>query len=318
MNVIESRGREDLAVVHVARTDSGELLEFVEALVPPCTRAEKWVNILSTLYGCPVGCLMCDSGLHYAGKVSEADILAQIDDLVRRRFPGGEVTTAKWKIHFARMGDPSFNRDVVRVLARLPGRYRAPGLTPSLSTVAPLGTDAFFDELLDVRRRIYPEGRFQMQFSIHTTDTAARDELIPVRKHGFGWIARYGEAWVRAGRGRKVTLNFAASTRYPVDPGVVADTFDPAAFLVKITPLNPSLSSSANGLDSYVSLEAGDPRGRDLVRAFEAHGYDTVLSIGEPEENAIRSNCGLRVLEVVEAQRRAPAPERRGLARPRA
>jgi 23S rRNA (adenine2503-C2)-methyltransferase len=304
MKVIESHGREDLAVVYVARTGSGHLVEYVEALVPPFPREEKWVTILSTLYGCPVGCLMCDSGLHYAGRVSEDDILAQIDDLVRRRFPGGEVATGKWKIHFARMGDPSFNPAVVGVLERLPARYRCPGLTPSISTVAPLGTDGFFDALLDLRERVYPEGRFQLQFSIHTTDTAARDELIPVRKRDFGWIARYGEAWYASRRGRKVTLNFAASTRYPVDPSVVAETFDPQVFLIKITPLNPSLSTAANGLESLVALEEDAPRNRELVRAFESFGYDTVLSIGEPEENAIRSNCGLRVLEVVEAQGR--------------
>jgi len=296
LEIAEMTGREELAIVYVARTDSGGTLEFVEALVPPHPRNEKWVLIISSLYGCPVGCLMCDSGLHYGGKVSEEDLLAQIDFLITRRFPSRTVGTEKLKIHFARMGDPSFNPAVNIVLVGLRGRYEAPGLTPSISTVAPAGTDAFFEELLDVRRRYYPEGRFQLQFSIHTTDESCRDELIPVRKWGFSRIARYGEEFFSPGRGRKVTLNFAASTRYPVDPGIIGDVFDPEVFLIKITPLNPSLSTGRNNLDSLVSLDPDDGAGMELVRGFEAHGYETILSIGEAEENRIGSNCGLRVM----------------------
>ena len=303
MEILETIGREDLAVVYVGRTESGKILEFVEALVPPCPRDEKWVLIISTLYGCPVGCLMCDSGLSFNGRVSEEDIWAQIDTLVSRRYPSGTVSTRKLKIHFARMGDPSFNPSVNRILSGLGDRYDAPGLLPSLSTVAPEGTDGFFEELLEVRERHYPDGVFQLQFSIHTTDAAARDELIPIRKWGFPRIARYGEAFFASGRGRKVTLNFAASTRYPVNPAIIRDHFDPGSFLIKITPLNPSLSSARNGLHSLVSLDPGDPIGRRLAEAFEALGYQAVLSIGEPAENLIGSNCGLRV--------RQAAPHRR-------
>ena len=296
MEILETIGRDELAVVYVARTEIGKTLEFVEALVPPHPREEKWVIIISTLYGCPVGCLMCDAGLHYHGKVSESDLLAQIDYVVAHRFPSRTIGTEKLKIHFARMGDPAFNPNVNKVLARLRKRYDTPNLMPSLSTVAPLGTDAFFMELLDVRRCCYPEGNFQLQFSIHTTDAACREELIPVKKWDFSRIARYGEMFFAPGGGRKITLNFAASTRYPVNPSVIGGHFDPEVFMIKITPLNPSRSTRRNGLDSLISLDPDDEGSRALVRSFEELGYDVILSIGEPEENRIRSNCGLRVL----------------------
>ncbi len=301
MEVVETVGREDLAVVYVAKTDGGRMLEFVEALVPPSPREEKWVLIISSLYGCPVGCLMCDSGTHYHGKVSESDLLAQIDYIVDRRYPSRSIPTQKLKIHFARMGDPAFNPNVNRVLRRLRQRYTVTDLMPSISTVAPEGTDPFFEELLDVRRDHYPEGYFQLQFSIHTTDDSARDELIPVPKWDFSRISRYGERFFDGKSLRKVTLNFAASTRYPVDPAIVADHFDPDVFLVKITPLNPSLSTGRNRLDSLVSLDPDDGGSRALIERFERFGYDVVLSIGEPEENRIGSNCGLRVLKEVES-----------------
>ncbi len=297
MEILETTGREDLALVYVARTGAGKTLEFVEALVPPRPREEKWVLIVSSLYGCPVGCLMCDSGLHYEGIVSESDLMAQVDHMVSRRFPSRKVPTKKLKLHFARMGDPAFNPNVTKILAALKDRYEAPGLVPCVSTVAPQGTDAFFEELLEVRRGYYTENDFQLQFSIHTTDIAGREELIPIDKWNFPRIARYGERFHEPGNGgRKVTLNFALSTRYPVDPVAVRGYFDPDVFMIKITPLNPGISTRRNGLDSLVSLRPEDPANREIAGAFEELGYDVVLSIGEPEENIIRSNCGLRVM----------------------
>lgn len=308
MEIVDTVGREDLAIVYVAKMDDGKMLEFVEALVPPSPREEKWVLIISSLYGCPVGCLMCDSGTHYHGKVSESDLLAQIDYLIDRRYPSRSIPTRKLKVHFARMGDPAFNPNVNRVLCRLRYRYTVADLMPSISTIAPLGTDPFFEELLDVRREHYPEGYFQLQFSIHTTDESGRDELIPVPKWDFSRISRYGERFFGLESRRKVTLNFAASTRYPVDPAVVADYFDPAVFMIKITPLNPSLSTGRNRLDSLVSLDPEDRVSRDLVERFERFGYDVVLSIGEPEENRIGSNCGLRVAKTVESRENIEIP----------
>ena len=84
MKVIASTGREDIALVYIAELEEGKLVEFVEALQPPLPREKKWVLLVSTMYGCPVGCAMCDAGGFYHGKVTKEDIFAQIDFLVRR------------------------------------------------------------------------------------------------------------------------------------------------------------------------------------------------------------------------------------------
>ena len=67
IEVLEEFGREDLAKVYVAsvRDDKEKLVEFVESIQPPIPREEKWVLIVSTLFGCPVGCKMCDAGGEY-------------------------------------------------------------------------------------------------------------------------------------------------------------------------------------------------------------------------------------------------------------
>ena len=75
MKVIASAGKEDLAVVYVGEFEGGHYLEFVEALSPPKPRHEKWILLVSTLYGCPIGCQMCDAGGYYQGKVSTGGLL---------------------------------------------------------------------------------------------------------------------------------------------------------------------------------------------------------------------------------------------------
>ena len=87
MKVVSQIGREDIAVVYIGETEEGKYIEFVESIPPPYyKRDKKWVLIISTLYGCPVGCRFCDAGGYYQGIVSKNDIIGQIDYLVKERF----------------------------------------------------------------------------------------------------------------------------------------------------------------------------------------------------------------------------------------
>lgn len=301
MRIVASTGSEDIAVAYVAETASGRLVEFTEAVQPPISRDEKWVLIVSSLYGCPVRCAICDAGDRYEGRMSSAEIFEQIDFLVDRRYPDRRVPSAKFKIQFARVGEPSLNPAVLQVLSELPQRYDAPGLMPSVSSVAPLGCDAFFEELRDIKSRLYSGGRFQLQFSIHTTDEALRDRLIPVKKWGLDRIGDYGAGFRSAGD-RKVTLNFALAKGTPVDPDVLLRWFDPKDFLVKITPINPTHSAVMNGIVSHV--DPGREEAGVEIERLRSAGYDVLLSIGELEENRIGSNCGQYIQTHLEAKER--------------
>jgi 23S rRNA (adenine2503-C2)-methyltransferase len=300
MNIAAKVGSDDIAVVYVGQFDDGELVEFVEAVQPPMPREEKWVLMLSTLYGCPVSCKMCDAGGFYHGKISKERLFAQLDYLVYRHYPDGKIPCRQFKIQFARMGEPTFNREVLKVLAELPERYDAPGLMPSLSTIAPGGVDEFFEELLQIKDRYYSGGRFQFQFSLHTSDEKLRRELVPVRTWSFAQMQAYGERFYRPGE-RKITLNFALAKDVPVAADDLIQFFDPEKFLIKITPLNPTYSAENNGLSSYIDAEAG-PQPYEVVDQLEAAGYQVIVSIGETEENRIGSNCGQYVLKHVLAE----------------
>ena len=290
MKILAKTGREDIAEVFIAELQPGKLVELVEAVQPPQPREQKWVLLISTMFGCPVKCKMCDAGGQYQGKLSRLEILEQIDYLVYRRYPDGSIPCQQFKIQLARMGEPALNAAVLDVLDILPFRYRAPGLMPSLSTIAPHGADAFFERLLEIKHQRYSGGAFQFQFSLHTTDAVLRDSLIPVKKWSFRQMAEYGERFYAPGD-RKITLNFALAQGTPVDPEILLHYFDPARYLVKITPLNPTYRARENQLDSYVDIH-GAPGEYPVVDALRLAGYQVIVSIGAVEESSIGSNCG--------------------------
>ncbi len=304
ITVLGAAGRDDLARVFLGEFPSGRYAEFVESLQPPLPREEKWVLLLSVMDGCPGRCAFCDAGGAFRGRLTAEEILAQADFLVDRRYSGRRVPAGKFKVQFARMGEPALNAAVLDALEALPFRYDAPGLMASISTVAPADREGFFERLIAVKDRFYPGGRFQMQFSIHSLDPAERDRLVPLRKWDLDAIAAYGRRFRKSGD-RKVTLNFALTPGAALEPGALGRHFDPEHFLVKLTPVNPTLAARERGLDHRIG-DWSAPDGPGAVAApLRKAGFEVIVSPGEFEENRIGSNCGQFLRTFLERQRPA-------------
>jgi len=299
MKIVASAGHPDIAMVYVMDFD-GNLIECVEAVQPPRPREEKWVLMISTLFGCPIACQMCDAGGHYRGKLTESEMYAQIDFLIKQRYSDGFVPSKQFKIQFARMGEPALNPAVLDLLESLPGKINAPGLMPSFSTIAPQGTDGFFTRLTEIKNSEYPKGKFQFQFSIHTTDQDLRNDLIPVKKWDFQKMAAFGDRFYQPGD-RKITLNFALAKQSPIQPDMLLDYFEPERYLIKITPLNPTYQVESSGLKSYID-PASQKDDYPILDKLREAGYQVILSIGDQEENLIGSNCGQYVQKHLMAQ----------------
>jgi len=291
MKIIAKTEESSIATVYIGLTNEQSEVEFVESLQPPIPLIEKWVLIVSTMKGCPVGCKFCDAGSYYEGKLSKEEIIEQIDYLIRTRFHDGNVPVKKFKIQFARMGDPAFNMAVTDVLRELPNLYNIPGFLPSISTIAPKGTDDFFSELLSVKRGLYT-GSFQLQFSIHSTNLEQRDWLIPVKKWSFADIASYSEEFYSKGD-KKISLNFALSESSIIETDVLKSYFSPDIFLIKVTPVNPTIVSEMNKIETLIKPDNGNI---EIIDQLRNAGYQVIVSIGEWEENRIGSNCGQHLL----------------------
>ena len=287
MKVIQKTQQSDIATVYIAKSTDNKMIEFVESIQPPFTLKEKWILMVSMLFGCPGKCKFCDAGGNYQGKLSFEQIMFQIDYMIQKRFPTKNVTVEKFKIQFARMGEPSFNDAVLEVLKALPQKYNFKTFIPSVSTIAPRGTERFFQSLTDLKNSLYPEN-FQLQFSIHSTDEKQRDYLMPIKKWGFQQIADYGNNFYNEGN-RKITLNFALGRDSIIKPEILTRYFDPDIFLIKITPVNPTYNALANNIKSDFGSQLA---GYEIIDKLEEKGYQVILSIGELEENKIGSNCG--------------------------
>ena len=272
MRVISRTKEHEIASVFIAENEEGRRVEFVESTQPPMDISKKWVIIVSTLFGCPVDCKFCDAGGDYS---------------VKYRFPSGVPETDKFKIQFARMGEPAFNPAVLEALERIPEIYPVENFIGSLSSIAPHGTDAFFEKLLLIKKKYYDQ-TFQLQFSLHSTDEEQRNMLIPVKKWSFEKMAEFGKRFYSEG-GKKITLNFALGKDNILDPQRLLNHFDPALFLIKITPVNPTFKAQLNNIDSLI---VRGEKEYAVVNALKAKGYNVILSIGEWEENQIGSNCG--------------------------
>ncbi|MBI5630734.1 MAG: isochorismatase family protein [Elusimicrobia bacterium] len=294
MRIVDSLALPPLASLYLAQLgpDPEKLAEFVDTLEPGVPKNEKWVMMVSTQFGCPVGCRMCDAGaMGYRGNLSAAQILGQIRHVVREN-PGLDVRRhPKVKIHFARMGEPALNPDVLKALEMLAREFPYDGILPSLSTVAPKSpsVERFFEELLALKNSLYPGGRFQLQFSLHSTDEERRKIIVPIKKWSLEEVSLYGQRFV-AGGDRKITLNFALAKGERLDPRRIDEVFSPAKFLVKITPVNPTEAAARRGA-AHLWGEAPDGIKADAGE-LEALGFDVIISPSLPEEISAQTSCG--------------------------
>lgn len=292
--VLEWSGLPEVAEVAVVRFRGEDRfrVEMVDGLDPPLSRDRKWILNVSTQFGCPVGCPFCDAGGAFHGNLDAEEILDQVR-IGLARHPGLAARCGKLKVHFSRMGEPALNDAVIQALDRLPAVAEAPGLWACVATTAPDCRDDWFEALREVKDRRFP-GRFQLQFSIQSTDANARSRLIPARHWTLDRIARYGGRFHRPGD-RKVVLNFALAQGIPFDPGVLRDGFDPEVFAVKLTPVNPTV----RGRGFRTVLRGGDEAGiAQAVEALRLARYDVVVSVGDAREDQVGSNCGQAVLRL--------------------
>jgi 23S rRNA (adenine2503-C2)-methyltransferase len=248
--------------------------------------------MVSTQYGCCVGCLMCDAAeRRFRGNVAAEDILEQVRRVLAAHPDVDPGRVKKLKVHFARMGEPTFNAGVLEALETLARGGALPGLLPSLSTVAPdcPVSAGFLERLRKMKDRWFADGRFQLQFSVHTTDPAARRALIPIRTWSLERMGAFARAWRRPGD-RLVTLNAVSAPGLPFDPERLAAAFDPEHCLVKLTPVHPTRRAARHGLidDWHEAPEAVQGR----ARALERLGFKVIINSPWPEETAGGVSCG--------------------------
>ena len=85
LKVIKKTSKSNIATVYIAKAGNKKMVEFVESLQPPLTINQKWILMVSLLFGCPVKCMFCDAGSDYKGKLTHEQIMFQIDYLIKKQ-----------------------------------------------------------------------------------------------------------------------------------------------------------------------------------------------------------------------------------------
>lgn len=256
---------------------------------------EKWVITISSQYGCSMGCKFCD-----VPKVGKG-VNATFNDLINQVKTGISIHpevkhTKRLNVHYARMGEPTWNFDVIDATSYLAGTLKEKGwgFHPVVSTMMPCHNnrlEEFLDCWIYVKNEIL-NGEAGLQLSINTTDNCIRMDTMNYNTLSIEEIAEIVSKYTP--KGRKITLNFAL-TEAPIDEVVLSQLFDPNKFLCKITPMHLTQSCKENGYITADGYERYYPY-KDVEERLKSVGFDVIVFIPSYEEDLGRITCGNAIL----------------------
>ena len=261
--------------------------------------SEKWVITISTQYGCSMGCKFCDVPLVGKGVNATLSDLTEQVSLAISLHP--EIKeTKRLNIHYARMGEPSFNDNVLRHVCQLKEliepKLGSSLIHPVVSTMMPKKNKnlySFLNEWCDIKNIIY-KGDAGLQFSINSTDDEQRNEMFSGNALSLNDIAEIGRLLPEP-KGRKYALNFALADDYIVDAHKLSYLFNPGKFMIKITPLHKTKSCDDNqiittgGYDSFVPYQK-------VEKELKEVGFDVIVFIPSYDEDLGLITCGNAIL----------------------
>lgn len=262
--------------------------------------SKKWVATISTQKGCPMKCKFCDVpkyGFH--GNATIDDLTYQIETLLNSQdmLPTKTTVTDRFNVHYARMGEPTFNNAVldftVNHLDKLVNSHiKAKTIHPVVSTMLPKGNNGLLDYLKEwcIIKNDMRHGEAGLQFSLNSTSDEQREFQFEGRSISIKEMSDIADK-LPMPIGRKYTLNCAVTKDTILDVKVLSALFDKDKFIVKITPIHETNSAVTNGFD------VGDTyTDYNVYRQFEqpllADGWQVIVFVPSKEEDSDRITCG--------------------------
>lgn len=258
---------------------------------------DKWVATISTQKGCPMNCKFCDCPKYgYHGNATVEELCYEIETILQNE---NVDHTKRFNVHFARMGEPTFNNNVLDFtrnhLRDIVNQYLKNGaetIHPVVSTMLPKGNRNLVNFLLDwcdIKNNLF-NGEAGLQFSINSTNEAQRQDQFNGMSLSLQEISNIANM-LPMPVGRKYTLNFAVTAQTILDAKVLSSLFDKNKFIVKITPIHETNSAVTNGFDVTTSYTDYDVY-REFERPLVAEGWDVIVFVPSKEEDSDRITCG--------------------------
>ena len=256
--------------------------------------SEKWVCTISTQYGCSSGCRFCDVPKCGPGvNATLADIMGQV--MTVRDFHREIRSTARFNVHYARMGEPTWNSAVLDSAVLI--KYALPDfhVHPVVSTMMPAknkNLEHFIWKWCQIKNDYY-DGEAGLQLSINSTSPEERREMFAGSAMYLCDIADMMKRMDKP-KGRKYTLNFAIAG-YTIDAERLAFLFNPDHFVCKLTPMHKTAAAINNGIETNGDYTESYPYEEDEYNLKKA-GFDVLTFIASKEEDESRITCGNAIL----------------------
>lgn len=256
----------------------------------PVDITDKLVVTVSSQKGCPMKCDFCDCPKYgYHGNASLAELMSEITTAVSL---SGIERGKRLNIHFARMGEPTFNPNVIQAarIAYYTFRRKFDEYHPVVSTMCPKSNKNLVDFLYRWVNAGYifgGEDGFGLQFSINTLDEEARNKAFNNMSLSLQEIGELIKG-LPAPKKRKFTLNFAVTSESNLDPALMDKYFDKERCIVKITPIHETIEAVNNGYEIVKSFDVYEKFEKPLVNA----GWDVIVFVPSEEEDSDRITCG--------------------------
>lgn len=260
---------------------------------------EKWVVTMSTQYGCNSNCKFCDVPKVGSGiNATYDDLKNQLENALLLH---PEVKhTKRLNIHYARMGEPSWNENVfdfTRDLKDIIKTYLGNSLIhPVFTTMCPNKNRFIADrinEWVEIKNIIF-NGNAGLQLSINSTDEEQRKDMFSNNALTLEQISQIGKQ-LPIPKGRKYCLNFALADEYEVNAEKLRDLFDSNKFMVKITPLHKTISSIENHIETTKGYTEYTPY-KDVEKSLKDVGFDVLVFVPSYDEDLGRITCGNAIL----------------------
>ncbi len=255
---------------------------------------EKWVVTISTQYGCSMKCNFCDVPIVGNGRnATFYDLTGMI--LIALTQKGVPEYSKRLNIHFARMGEPTWNPAVLDcgkwIHEHLGDTYNP---HPVVSTMMPRKNEwlkNFVHTWMRMKNRLY-KGNAGFQISVNSTDETERKIMFNDNACTLEEIAEIMKGIIPVGR--KITLNFAVAN-YTVDCEKLARLFTPELYIVKLTPMHKTVAATINGIKTNGNYTEYEPY-QELEQRFKKAGYETLVFIASNDEDLGRITCGNAIL----------------------
>lgn len=261
--------------------------------------SEKWVVTISTQYGCSMNCKFCDVPKVGVGRnVTFQDLTDEVIEALKQH---PEIThTKRLNIHYARMGEPSFNPAVLehaRIVRDSIKPFVGDSLVhPVISTMLPRKNAHLLDflgEWVDIKNNAF-DGNAGLQFSINSTDDEQRNYLFSGNSLSLREISEIANQ-LPSPRGRKYALNFALADNSIIKGKVLADLFDTNKFMCKITPLHRTTASTDNNIVTTGGYNSFTPY-KDVEQDLKDNGFDVIVFVPSFDEDDGLITCGNAIL----------------------